>query len=129
MEVQVSDWRAALWPSPQGVSFQLSLSPEEMPRVGVRAGAGLNPEGWTWMGGTLPGQPGKGRGEWPPWAAGLGTRRAEDRPAQGLWPTLFDSHLIKKRSLLSSNFHSHHAIYCPNLDASENEIVTPGKYD
>lgn len=51
MEAQLSDWRAALWLSPQGVSFQLSLSPEEMPRVGVRAGTGLNPEGWTWMGG------------------------------------------------------------------------------
>lgn len=61
--------------------FQLSLKLKEMPKVGVRAEAGLNSEGWAWVrvggwGGrtTLPGQPGKGRGEWPPQAAGLGVR-------------------------------------------------------
>lgn len=60
LEAKGSDQRAALWLSPQGVS-SFHSRPRKCPGQGL-AWTGKGGPG----GGTLPGQPGKGRREWPP---------------------------------------------------------------
>lgn len=82
------------------------LTPQKMLRLRVKEGTDLNPEGQAWWG-LSKDKAGKGRGEKASRGTGLEVR-VQGQPSS-------------KAEQLSSTFHSHHAIYYPNLDASESE--------